>query len=224
MSNSTTTSSSERSILRNLERRLADHADGWFARAKAAALDSLPCRSGCHQCCIGPFAITVLDVARLHAGLSAVPRSRSRDIRSRAAAMVADIERVYPRLAAAPFLDDWADAEIDRLVTDFQDRSCPALQADGTCGIYDWRPLTCRLMGVPEESDGLVHGACQIQTSVPIVREPEILRQDEERLAQGEAAALQAFRRFTGITGEEVLLPYGFVDERMDRGSGAVGL
>jgi hypothetical protein len=36
--------------------------------------------------------------------------------------------------------------------------------------VYEFRPITCRTMGVPVESDGMVHGACNVQTAVPIIR------------------------------------------------------
>jgi hypothetical protein len=66
-------------------------------------------------------------------------------------------------------------------------------------------------MGIPTEDRGLAHGACEVQTFIPIVRLPAAFREEEDRLAQEEAASLDALRRVTGSTGEEVFLPYGFL-------------
>ena len=66
-------------------------------------------------------------------------------------------------------------------------------------------------MGIPTENRGLVHGACEVQTFIPILRLPSSFREEEARLAQEEAASLDALRRTTGSTGEEVFLPYGFL-------------
>jgi hypothetical protein len=66
-------------------------------------------------------------------------------------------------------------------------------------------------MGIPTEDRGLTHGACEVQTFIPIVRLPSAFREEEDRLAQEEAASLIALRRTTGSTGEEVFLPYGFL-------------
>ncbi len=66
-------------------------------------------------------------------------------------------------------------------------------------------------MGIPTEERGLTHGACEIQTFIPILRLPSAFRAEEARLAQEEAASLDALRRTTGSTGEEVFLPYGFL-------------
>jgi hypothetical protein len=66
-------------------------------------------------------------------------------------------------------------------------------------------------MGIPTEDRGLAHGACEVQTFIPILRLPSSFREEEDRLVQEEAAALDALRRTTGSTGEEVFLPYGFL-------------
>jgi hypothetical protein len=66
-------------------------------------------------------------------------------------------------------------------------------------------------MGIPTENLGLAQGACEVQTFIPILRLPSTFREEEDRLAQEEAAFLDALRRDTGSTGEEVFLPYGFL-------------
>jgi hypothetical protein len=66
-------------------------------------------------------------------------------------------------------------------------------------------------MGIPTEERGLTHGACEVQTFIPIVRLPSAFREEEDRLVQEEATSLEALRRTTGSTGEEVFLPYGFL-------------
>lgn len=108
-------------------------------------------------------------------------------------------------------LDEWDDALIDQLVTDFTELPCPALHPDGSCGIYESRPITCRTMGIPTEEQGLVQGACEIQTFVPIRRLPPSIREQERQLAHREAAALGQLCRQRKAEGEEILLAYGFV-------------
>jgi len=69
-------------------------------------------------------------------------------------------------------------------------------------------------MGIPTEDCGLTHGACEVQTFIPIVRLPSASREEEQRLLQEETASLDALRRVTGSTGEEVFLPYGFISRK----------
>jgi Fe-S-cluster containining protein len=125
------------------------------------------------------------------------------------------METRYPRLKESNVLDEWDDAVIDQLVTEFAELPCPALQSDGGCGIYESRPMTCRTMGIPIEEQGLVQGACEIQTFVPIRQLSPSIREQEQQLAHHEAAALDQRRRQLKTEGEEVLLPFGFM--RMDR-------
>jgi hypothetical protein len=66
-------------------------------------------------------------------------------------------------------------------------------------------------MGIPTEDRGLVHGACEVQTFIPIVRLSTAFGEEEDRLAKEEAASLEALRLTTGSIGEEVFLPYGFL-------------
>ena len=74
-------------------------------------------------------------------------------------------------------------------------------------------------MGIPTESRGLVHGACEVQTFIPIIRLPSSFREEEHRLLQEETLALEALRLATGSAGEEVLLPYGFLHRETDEKS-----
>lgn len=190
-----------------------DRADRWFFRAKAALLGNVPCAKGCCHCCIGPFPITLLDAEELRRGLQELPAVQRQNIEERASLQTTLIETAYPDLATDSLLDGWPDCKVDELIARFADLPCPALQEDGSCAVYTFRPLTCRTMGIPVEADGMVNGACDIQTSVPILRLSQPLRVEEDRLAEHEARLLEMERRRRSSTGEESLLPYGFIPE-----------
>lgn len=189
---------------------LARKTEHWFARADAALLSQIPCRAGCAHCCIGPFPITLLDVHLIREGLIQLPPDKRERIEHRARAQTAAMESAFPRLSRSPHLDHWSDQEIDRLVTEFHQSPCPALE-EGLCSIYDFRPLTCRSMGIPAEQNGLTHGACDVQVFVPIVRLSVAQRAEEDALARKEGRILDQYRATTGAKGEEVVLPYGFI-------------
>ena len=190
---------------------LFQQASHWFQRAQASLLEALPCRQGCCECCVGIFPITQLDVLELHRGLNLLPSDKRTAIVTRARAQIASLELAYPDLRATPNLDEWDDSRIDAIVEHFAHLPCPALASDGRCSVYTFRPITCRTMGVPVESDGMVHGACSVQTAVPIVRPSPSVRTDYARLAEDEAVALSILRQAQPEAGDELLLPYGFV-------------
>ncbi|MFM9907283.1 MAG: YkgJ family cysteine cluster protein [Nitrospiraceae bacterium] len=190
---------------------LAQKTDRWFQRASAALLGEVPCRLGCTSCCIGPFPITILDVQTLQEGLAGLPTTQRQRIEQRAIEQTAAMETAFPQLTTTELLDEWSDQEIDRLATAFHQHPCPALEANGGCGLYEHRPLVCRSMGIPTERDGLAQGACEVQIFIPILRLSSSFREEEARLLQEESATLDALRLATGSAGEEVFLPYGFL-------------
>lgn len=156
-----------------------------------------------------------MDAFRLREGLQVVPSDLAAEIVARAREQCAEYEADFPALRRNPSLDNWDDGDIDRLVTAFQERPCPALQEDGACGLYAWRPLTCRLTGTPVDDGTTVHGACGVQTFVPILRSGNPARKEAgtDSLVDAEAATLAAWATVTGRRGEELLLPYGFLTE-----------
>jgi Fe-S-cluster containining protein len=124
--------------------------DAALASAATRSGTHLACRAGCHQCCIGAFAITPLDAATLREGLAAglpdvAERIRTRAITSR------------ERLLAAGFPGDpttgilFTEPEHEEAFEDFaNDEPCPVLDpATGTCDLYASRPVQCRTFGPP---------------------------------------------------------------------------
>lgn len=120
---------------------------------------------------------------------------------------------VEPRLVTSPFVDHWSNGEMDRLTTRFDSLPCPALEPDGRCGLYEFRPLVCRSMGIPSDDGVTVTGACAVQTSVPLIQLSKSLRDEEDVLARIEAQQLTNLRMTLDAQGEELLLPYAFVSE-----------
>jgi Fe-S-cluster containining protein len=190
---------------------LFQQAEHWFRRASASLLGAIPCCQGCSACCVGIFPITRLDVLELQCGLSALPALQREAIVTRARAQVTEIESAYPALQSNPTIDNWDDRIIDGLVEQFSDSPCPALSPDGACGLYAFRPITCRTMGIPNESGGMVQGACTVQTAIPIIRLSPTFRIEENQLAENEAAHLAIWCQVHSDGGDELLLPYGFL-------------
>ncbi|HKY71036.1 MAG TPA: YkgJ family cysteine cluster protein [Nitrospira sp.] len=194
---------------------LAGKTDDWFRRANAALLTQVPCHAGCSCCCIGLFSITRLDARRVQEGFTRLPAVARERIAARATQQVRALETAYPRLKTSTSIDDWSDKDIDQTVSLFHDIPCPALQDNGLCALYAYRPLTCRSMGIPTQQDAMVYGACEVQTFVPIVRLSTSLAAEEHTLAKEEAVELAALPE-VAEQGEEIFLPYAFIADRRD--------
>jgi len=139
------------------DRELVQIMDASLVRAAEKAADWLVCRPGCTQCCYGAFAINQLDAARLRAGMEALRAAEpisAEAIEKRAHAWIAEFEAEFPgdrengRLGES----DEDRARFDEFATD---AACPALDpATGLCGVYEWRPMTCRVFGPPVRMEG----------------------------------------------------------------------
>jgi Fe-S-cluster containining protein len=182
-----------------------------FDRAKAALLDQLPCCQGCSHCCVGLFPVTLLDRQEIQRGLRALPEDQRTRIERTAAEQATALTAVAPELITNQYIDQWPDRESDRLIEQFCALPCPALEQDGRCGLYQFRPLACRSMGIPSDDGVLVTGACAIQTSVPLIRPSNIIREEENHLVLMEAVRLEELRNQQGAEGEELFLPYAFL-------------
>ena len=118
----------------------------------------LACRPGCHQCCVGVFAITSLDAAALREALSGAPDDVAERIRTRALTS-------RERLLAAGFPGDpntgilFTEPQHEEAFEEFaNDEPCPVLDpSTGTCELYAARPVQCRTFGPPmrDEDDHL---------------------------------------------------------------------
>jgi Fe-S-cluster containining protein len=120
------------------------------------------CAPSCTQCCIGAFAISQLDAARLRDGLVDLEHSnpaRAAAVRERALEDVNKLAADFPGDPATGILDDARAEEFEIFAND---EPCPALDpATGLCDLYAARPITCRVFGLPlRTEDGL--GVCEL--------------------------------------------------------------
>ena len=148
----------------------------------------LACRPGCHQCCVGVFAISPLDVELLREGLAAAPPEVAARIRERAKAS-------RERLLAAGFPGDpesgvlFTEEGHEEKFEEFaNDEVCPVLDpATGTCEMYAYRPVQCRTFGPPvrdEEGHLTVCELCFVEAPSEEVARAEMdqsWREQEER-------------------------------------------
>lgn len=144
--------------------QLVQIVDAALADAERRSSEWLICKPGCTPCCIGVFAIDQLDVLRLQEGLTQLQADdpdRLARVRQRAQESIARIGAEFPGDLATGLLgdDDEAAARFEEFA-DFE--PCPALDPErGTCDVYKWRPITCRVFGPPVRSDGGL-GVCEL--------------------------------------------------------------
>ncbi len=168
--------------------------------------DWLACKPGCHQCCTGVFSINQLDAARLRTGLSELILSdpvRAKRVLQRVGESTDRLTIDFPGNVTSGLLHD--DPESQEAFESFaNDEPCPVLDPEtGTCDLYAWRPMTCRVFGPPVRSeDGLgvcelcYHGATEEEIAAcEMVPDPEGI----------EAVVLQDVECETGVRGNTIV-------------------
>src|ERR1700678_905584 len=145
------------------DRTLVQIVDTALADAARRSGHWLVCRPGGTQWCVGGFPINPLDASRLKRGMAKLEASDPRKaahVRSRASDSMTRLSANFPGDAMTGILHE---EETDGRFSDFaNDEVCPALDPEtGTCDLYESRPMTCRVFGPPDRSEGGL-GVCEL--------------------------------------------------------------
>ena len=150
-------------------RLLLERLDAWFAEAQARLGTAVPCRAGCTACCHGPFDISAADAALLREGLRRLPAEARAEVRVRAELVLTRFRELAPDWG--PPWDPAALGEegFDAVAEAMAGVPCPLLGDDGRCRVYAYRPLVCRMIGLPMLTDlgEALENACPIQEEFP---------------------------------------------------------
>lgn len=134
-------------------RELLNEVDSWFRRCSLAAGEQIACQRGCSACCRGLFDITLLDAYLIKDGFDRLPQELRDRSHKLARQRLETIRHRWPDFDAPFLLNRYPEEEWDEVMPEEDETPCSLLGADGTCMIYDSRPMTCRLHGIPMVDD-----------------------------------------------------------------------
>ncbi len=149
--------------------RLISRFDRWFEATAARYPGVIPCRAGCSACCHGPFDISVADALLLREGLATLPEAERQQVAARGRRILARMQALAPDWGPPFDVQAVGDDEFDILCDALADEPCPLLDTEGRCRVYPFRPLVCRMIGLPLlTADGeVLENACPIQEEFP---------------------------------------------------------
>lgn len=131
-------------------RALLARVDTWFSRSAATAGSSVHCTAGCSDCCRGLFDITLLDAAYLNYGFrTTVAKPLHEKVLARCRRRLRQLRSRWPEFGRPFVLNYRPENDWEQLMPDDDESPCVLLGDDGRCLVYDHRPLTCRLHGLP---------------------------------------------------------------------------
>ena len=128
---------------------LLTEIDDWFAHCQTDFPDDIACGKGCSDCCRGLFDITVLDAALLKSGFKSLPLEIRVSSRKKAEESLSKIQTYWPEFKRPFILNYRPEEERETLMATDNETPCALLDEKGRCLLYDYRPMTCRLHGLP---------------------------------------------------------------------------
>ncbi len=178
--------------------------DAALASAAQRSGEWLACRPGCHQCCVGVFAISQWDAARLRAGLAAADKGVAARISERAAAARNRMRTDFPGNFATGLL--FTAPEHEDVFEEFaNEEPCPVLDpATGTCDLYASRPVQCRTFGPPVRDEDENLTVCELCFVDAPAEEVERCEMDQSWRAAEEALVAEAETR-SGLHGPTIV-------------------
>jgi Fe-S-cluster containining protein len=141
-------------------KKLADAADQIFRKMKKDFPKEMTCKAGCSDCCWALFDVSLVESLYLNHHFNRLFEGAKK------AALIENANRAdrtaYKIKRDARKKLEKGQAEEDVLVSLSAERiRCPLLNKENQCVIYEHRPITCRLYGVPMEIGGLTHSCGQ---------------------------------------------------------------
>lgn len=130
-------------------KNLLGEIDRWFSRCQEQHSKEITCRDGCSECCRGLFDITILDATLLQSGFAELPATDKAAVLHKAEGVLQAIRANWPEFSQPYILNYRSDEEQERLLASDNDTPCVLLDPAGRCLLYEYRPLTCRLHGLP---------------------------------------------------------------------------
>lgn len=130
---------------------IADQVDGLFQKVAGDFAAEVKCRQGCSDCCHALFDITLVEALHLNANfldLSEVVRNEILFAADKADRRANMLKKKASR--------DAGDRPHEEILTGVarERLRCPLLDEEDRCRLYAFRPITCRVYGIPLEIGG----------------------------------------------------------------------
>jgi Fe-S-cluster containining protein len=128
---------------------LLSEVDAWFRGCLEQFPNQIACRNGCSECCRGLFDITLLDAFYLKRGLDRLAEPQKAGMARAAAKRLESLSQVNPDFVEPWLLNGIPEEDWDELMPEEDETPCLLLAESGGCLVYEHRPMTCRLNGIP---------------------------------------------------------------------------
>jgi Fe-S-cluster containining protein len=128
----------------NFERlkSLLNQVDNVFSKMAGEYPAEINCKAGCDDCCHACFDVSLAEVEYIREGMKTLEDQQVAQIKNIAEQAKLEIVRLKAEVDADP------TKEIHQEISNWRVR-CPLLGDNKECVLYKYRPMTCRVYGLP---------------------------------------------------------------------------
>jgi Fe-S-cluster containining protein len=132
---------------------LSKAADQVFERVRQEFPDCVQCREECADCCHALFDLTLIEAIYMNEKFNSLYKGAERDAMLEKANQA---DRAIHKLKRNAYRELKAGKSEDEILTALGDERvrCPLLNERDMCAMYQHRPITCRLYGIPTSIGG----------------------------------------------------------------------
>ena len=131
-------------------------ADTAFARIEDKYPDCIKCRLKCSDCCHALFDLTLIEALYInhHFNLKFTGQDREKMLKKADRA-----DRAIYKIKRDAYKEYETGKSEDQILAEMAEKRmrCPLLSDEDLCDLYEYRPMTCRLYGVPTAIGGKGH-------------------------------------------------------------------
>lgn len=130
--------------------------DKIFQRVKKEYPKEVFCREKCSDCCYALFDLTIIEAIYLNHKFN---EKFSGEEKKKIIENASKTDRAIVKLKRDAYREfEKNKNEVDILAKMGRERvRCPLLGSDNLCMMYESRPITCRIYGIPTSSSGMSH-------------------------------------------------------------------
>jgi Fe-S-cluster containining protein len=131
-------------------------ADNAFDKVRASHSGCIKCKIGCSDCCHALFDLTLIEALYINHKFKEMVDG-DKKLRLEEKANIAD--RAVFKLKKKAYKEFEGGKSEDDILKDMAEKRlrCPLLNKDDRCDLYEFRPITCRLYGIPLSIGGKGH-------------------------------------------------------------------
>ncbi len=133
-----------------------DMIEGIVSKVRNENVDNVKCKIGCSDCCYALFDLSLIEALYINHHFN---KKFSGDSKIAIQEKAGKVDRKINKIKKSMYKELKAGAkEVEILGKMAMERiRCPLLNFKDECEMYENRPITCRLYGIPTSSSGVSH-------------------------------------------------------------------